>query len=170
MAHEETANSHSRVCAFGALRCGVCGGARGTAAVEASSSKAKIFHAIKLEMVAPPSRPIRPVWISTEIFKACDTFLKSCDPVVVVSADEFVAVQGFVHAKRCGGTKEGTYPFGTIGVTEFSGDQRDVVCVLPCEKAIPYLSSLIALPAINWTEDKKKPIESLRGEIKGCKG
>jgi len=121
-----------------------------------------VAHWIRLNVLGDRNAPWPIIWISTQTFER-----QYPESLIVLQPDEYQALSTFVRANRCS-TDEPRYPaWGTLKSTEHSDGQTVVLCVMSCFKARDYLSAILAIPQIAWTEKRGQILRLLQRGL-GC--
>ena len=122
-----------------------------------------VTHWVRLFVIGNTFQSARPtVWISPQSFSR-----RGPDQLTVLTPREYGRFTSFAHAYRC--SKDGGGGIGpdTVRVAEYAEGAFQVVCVLPREDACKFLTGVLAIPKIKWSDPKVLPVHNLFYSI-GC--
>src|SRR5262249_28059331 len=88
------------------------------------------------------------------------------DFLIVLSLPEFGSILSFVRSNQCSTTLKKPPGWGTLQVVEFSDQEVKPLCIVPCEETPGYLSKILTLSSILWTDPKSQPIRLLDASLR----
>jgi hypothetical protein len=124
---------------------------------------------IRLRVEGQSNHPFAMVLISTERFKTWR------EELLVISTSRYDVIDRFARSRMvqpdCKGFGEfriePPYDNNTISISEHTGDINRG-CVLPRAESCAFLSGLMGLPDMNWSEAEIQPLKHVRAEL-ACK-
>lgn len=122
-----------------------------------------VRHWVRLFVIGNTFQSARPtVWISPQSFSR-----RGPDQLTVLTTSEYGRFMIFAHSYRCSKDSGGAIGPDTVRVAEYAEGAFQVVCVLPREDACKFLTGILTIPKIKWSDTKALPVHNLFYRI-GC--
>jgi hypothetical protein len=116
------------------------------------------------EVLGPQNHPYSIVYLSTQTFKT-----RLGEHLVVLPSHGYDIISAYTQARidqpDCPGTEPAGDVWYTVKISEHEKN-RTQRCVLPQALACDYLSAVLRLSGINWTESERRPIADFAAQIK----
>lgn len=120
-----------------------------------------IHNWIRLNMLGPRSSIPPILWISSQKFPR-----KVPDVLIVFPMKEYLILAAYAQANQCPIMEDKAQLDNTLQTTEYSHRHIRTLCIMRREATCRYLSGMVTLPNIEWTDDKLGPIRELSGSFK----
>jgi hypothetical protein len=118
---------------------------------------------VRLDILGASSRPFPIIWVSPQNFKRIYP-----NYLVKLEREEYKQFKKAVRINQCSVRLDKNSIENTLRVTEYFNGHKKDRCIMPRKSTCSYLTNILALPSITWSEEKMEGFKHLKNEY-GCK-
>jgi hypothetical protein len=116
---------------------------------------------VRLSVLGDRNVPFPIIWISPQGFDR-----SGFERLVALSPGEYGYFSTFARSYTCSDAAPKIPQWGTLQITEHASRYGEATCVLPRISACSFLSAIMTIPEIEWTQPRLEPIRFLIRNIR----